>query len=317
MPLPIADVLEILSDNLEKRKGALPLSRRRSVSWSRGLGLPFGGERVLYTGQMYQLMPAIKVLSNRMAEMENSALSRFFGLGRNINKVVNISAVLGWLDAGEQTTYDDILRNIVRLLRNSGIEFGCLYEKDLYSGALLYDEGAGEVFARHAGRVYRIFREAGVKRVITVDPHTTNMLRTVYPRVVPGWDLGVQSYLEVLSESGGHLDGRLDLDLAIHDSCIYARSENVMDQPRKLLAEAGVRLHEPELSGRTTHCCGGPLESLFPARAHQIAANRIAQLAACGNRVATMCPICLVNLKRAAPPEMEIRDFASWLSDLK
>ncbi len=36
--------------------------------------------------------------------------------------------------------------------------------------------------------------------MITIDPHTTNMLRSVYPKLLPGYDVEIKTYLEVLAE---------------------------------------------------------------------------------------------------------------------
>ncbi len=67
MGLPIADVLGILSDNLKNRKAVLSLSGKQATAWAKGLDLPHGGETVLYTGHMYQLVPFINAMTTRMA----------------------------------------------------------------------------------------------------------------------------------------------------------------------------------------------------------------------------------------------------------
>ncbi len=100
----------------------------------------------------------------------------------------------------EQEAYNEPLRNIARLLKAAGIKFGYLYQKDLYSGALVYDEGLDDAFVRHARLVYGILKANHVKQLITVDPHTTNILRSVYPKVIKGFNIQVKSYLEVLAE---------------------------------------------------------------------------------------------------------------------
>jgi len=108
----------------------------------------------------------------------------------------------------------------------------------------------------------------------------------------------------------------LNREVTVHDSCVYARYEDIVDQPRLLLQRAGAAVRAPEMSGRLTHCCGGPIESLFPARAHEIAATRVAQLSALKCGVATMCPICLVNLKGAANGDGVVyRDLADMLAE--
>ena len=313
MPLPTGNVLGILADNLDKRKGAVPLSPKKAAGWAEGLNIPSTGETVIYTGQMYQLIPSINSMVNWMSKFENSSITSLFELGRTMNKAFNLSWFLTLGSGREQKAYNDLLRNIANLLKTADIEFGYLYEQELYSGALLFDEGVDDIFAEQAYRIYKIFKDNGVKRIITVDPHTTNMLRSVYPKLVNGYDIEVKNYLEVLAESSFDSIKPLELDIAIHDPCIYARYEGIIDEPRYLLKNAGVRINEPELSGRLTYCCGGPLESLFPGKAHDIAVKRIEQLTNCASRVATMCPICLSNLKRAVRNTLEIKDISEYL----
>ena len=313
MPVPIDATLGILGDNLRKRQSALPLSRRALTAWTRGLDIPRGGETVLFTGQMWQMVPAINAMSHQLAKYEHSNLGWMFGLARSMNKMVNLTPFLAHTRAADRRAYNERLRNITRLLRTAGVEFGYLYEADLYAGALAYDEGLDATFRAHARRVTRVLKEHGVKRLITVDPHTTNMLRSVYPKVVEGFDLHVESYLEVLAART--LVRRKDLgqSVAIHDSCVYARYEGVVDQPRFLLGGAGVRVGEPELSGKLTFCCGGPLETLFPGKSSEIATRRLAQLQGVNRQVVTACPLCLANLTRVAPPEVVVRDISDYL----
>jgi len=313
MPVPIDSTLGMLGDNLKKRRSALPLSRRTSTAWSRGLGIPRGGATVLYTGQMWQMVPAINAMAHQLSKYENSRMAGLFGFARSMNKMVNLTPLMARTSAKDRRAYNERLRNIARLLRAAGVEFGYLYEKDLYTGALAHDEGLDRGFARHAELVQRTLRESGVKRVITVDPHTTNMLRTIYPKILPGFDIEVRSYLEVLSEHQLKPIQKLEQKATMHDSCIYARSEGVLEQPRQLLAAGGVTLVEPEMSGKLTFCCGGPLETLFPGKSAEIARRRIEQLAACNSKVVTACPLCLANLNRVVPNGVDVEDISDYL----
>lgn len=313
MPVPIGDTLGIFVDNSRIRKSVLPLSKKKVTAWAEGLAIPEDGETVLYTGQMYQLVPTINSMSRRLAKYENSWITNYFRIGRKINRLVNLSGLMARSDPDEQNAYDGLLRNIARLLKASGVSFGYMYGRDLYSGALIYDEGLDGTIVSHANLVYRTLKSDNVKRLITVDPHTTNMLRTVYPRIIPGFDIEVKSYLEVLAEAKPEPAQQFGEEVTIHDPCIYARHENMVEQPRLLLRRGGVKLQEAELSGKFTQCCGGPLESLFPGEAAEIARKRIEQLSDCADQVVTLCPICLANLKRVAPPEIAVRDISDYL----
>jgi heterodisulfide reductase subunit B len=83
----------------------------------------------------------------------------------------------------------------------------------------------------------------------------------------------------------------------------------VVDQPRTLLENAGISIKEPQLCGKSTHCCGGPIESLFPSEAHRISAARVEQLEGAKDGAITMCPICWVNLNKAAKGKFAVRDI--------
>jgi Fe-S oxidoreductase len=230
------------------------------------------------------------------------------------NKFINLAWFMARTDSRETDQYNNILRNIAQLLQAAGVDFGYLYEEEMYSGALVHDEGVDDAFKLHAQRVYEVFRRNGVKTVITVDPHTTNMLRSVYPKYVEGYKLEVESYLEKLAGENTKAPRSLDLNITIHDSCVYARYENIVNEPRRLLKEAGATIIEPEYAGMLTHCCGGPIESFFPGKARAIAARRMEQLAVNGGSIAAMCPICLVNLKHAAGSKgIEVKDISEYL----
>lgn len=320
MPLPTGDVIGILADNLRLRKSVLPLSARVATKWTKGLGLPRGGETVLYTGMMYQLIPYIEGLVKAEQRLGDSWLAGLTGVGRKVNRLINISAFMARPSAAERARYDQVPINVAHLLRTAGVEFGALYEDDLYSGALAYDLGADEVVADHARRVQAVFKKHGVKKVITIDPHTTTMLRSVYPKLLEGYDVEVRSYLEVLAEkglvaSGDGANAKFSGEVVMHDSCVFARYEGLVDEPRDLLAAAGVTVRDPENARRQTWCCGGPIESLYPAKAAANAAKRVAQLRDVAPDCVTMCPMCYVNLSTAAGDTMRFTDISQYLCE--
>lgn len=317
MALPTGDVIGILADNLRLRGSVLPLSSGRATRWTRGLGLPRGGETVLFTGQMYQLIPYIEGLVRAEQRLGGSPLARLTGVGRRVNRLVNVSAFMARPSRAERQSYDRVPRAVVELLRGAGVEFGCLYEDDLYTGALAYDLGLDDLVAAHARVVLGRFRKHGVRTVITIDPHTTNMLRSVYPQLVPGWDLRVLSYLEVLAERDGDAAAPLAREVVLHDSCVFARYEGVVDEPRKLLAGAGFAVVEPEHAGTLTWCCGGPAESLYPEKALAQAERRVAQIRAAGSECVTACPLCLVNLSKAAGGTVAFHDISELLLEAR
>lgn len=315
MPLPTGNVIGLMVDNLKKRKTVFPISLRKSIKWAEGLDIPEGGETVIYTGSLYQLLPYMVAAVKNMGLIEDSFLGKFVGVGRFFNRIFNVSAFMSIPSKANVIRYRQIIRNIAMLMKQAGVEFGYLYKKELYAGALAYDLGANDAFQLQARRVYNLLKEHGVRSVITIDPHTTNMLRSVYPTIINGYDIEVKSYLEVLAATNSLQPlHNIDKEITIHDSCVYSRYEDVIEEPRQLLMRAGYTVKEPEDNRDLTHCCGGPIESLFPKIAHQIGKKRVQQLKnADGQSVATMCPICMATLKEVSDETLEIDDISSFL----
>jgi len=313
MSLPIGDVIGILADNLRLRKSVLPISNRNATRWARGLDLPRGGDTVLHTGMMYQLIPYIEGLVKVEKRLGDSPLAKYTSLGRKMNRLLNVSAFMARPSAKQRDAYNQVPINVALLLKKAGVRFGYLYEDDLYSGALAHDLGADETVREHARRVYEVLKKRGVKEIITIDPHTTHMLRSVYPKLIPGYDIRVMTYLEVLAEKDLVLRNELPGEVTIHDPCVFARYENIVDEPRKLLAATGATIKEPEKSGRMTWCCGGPVESLYPEKALANAVKRAEQLKTAAHEVVTMCPMCFVNLSNAAPDGVTFNDLSHYL----
>lgn len=303
-----------MAQNLGLRGSVLPLPGGYLTSWAKGLLLPRGGEVVLYTGHMYQMLPVIKAMEDRAKALPPEKRDQLAAILRLVNPLVNVSGFSRFLASPDwKERSNRILRNIVELLRRAGVECGYLYEAEKYAGALAYDLGLDGPFERHARRVARRLRRYGVKELITVDPHTTQIFREVYPQVVPGFDLRVRSYVEVLAERGLEAALPWEEEFVFHDSCVYARYLGLIEEPRRLLTQAGAQVAEPDFSREVTHCCGGPVESLFPEKAEEVARRRMEQLAGLGRRVVCACPICLLNLSEVRDPRQEVFDLSEVL----
>ncbi len=278
---------------------------RVCYEWAKDLGLRRGGETVLYTGCLYQLMAYAGSLVNIYERLGDRGIriARFF---------IDVSPRLfSWfaskLIKPDQKILDyssRTLRSIVKLLRASGIDFGYLYENDLYSGIYLYELGLEDLFAQHAVNVYKQLVKEGVKKIITVDPHTTYVLREIYPRYIEGFEIEVKHYLELIRIKDNTTSNKTPTTSAmvkppvIHDSCYMVRKLGLYDATRN--AARNIRYIEPKNSGVKTLCCGGPIEGISPKLALRIAIKRAEELASTGSeRVIVMCPICFTNLERA------------------
>ncbi|ABL88509.1 protein of unknown function DUF224, cysteine-rich region domain protein [Pyrobaculum islandicum DSM 4184] len=293
----ISKLRDIVVDSLNKSWLPFPIDEGLCESWKRGLESA-NSSTALYTSCMYHLAP---VIEKAVESLEKYGATRG-GLRSSLAAIAakTFGGVLLKPDRAEVGRADEVLKRIYGLLRKSGVEFRLL-DREIYSGALLYELGLVDDFAAYARRVALFFKERGIKRIITVDPHTHYVLEKIYPKYVDGFDIEVVSYLDLIKPGGVTLKG-----FAIHDSCLYARFLGRYDAVRKLLA-AGEPVEDPFVTGReTAQCCGGPVESLFPDVARKVAETRVRELSRLSKRVVLLCPICYVNLKRASGGGLEL-----------
>lgn len=313
--LPIEVVIKMLKDYIKKYRSPFPVPAETYYKWAEGLGIAKGGKTVLYTGGLYQLVPYIEKVVGRLEGLEKRRGSGILlKMGRTLSKFVNLTDLVTRVPESKLEKYYNVLRDITFLLKASGAEFGYLYEDDMYSGALLYELGLEDEFKEHAVTVYEKFKKLGVRKLITVDPHTTHIVRSIYPQFIEGFNIEVESYLEILYERGIEPSMLIHRSVVLHDSCLYCRYENVIKQPRELLKMAGVKLLEPDRSGRLTYCCGGPIEVLSPSLSKRIARERVEELSSISSEIVACCPICMANLSRASDGEVSIEDISAYLS---
>jgi Fe-S oxidoreductase/nitrate reductase gamma subunit len=149
---------------------------------------------------------------------------------------------------------------ISRILNASGISWGILGKDELCCGDSLRRLGNEYVFDRMARDNIKMFKERGVKKIITECPHCYNTLKNDYRQY--GVELDVIHHTELFS----HLieNNRLKLNgaenlgvLVFHDSCYLGRLNMIYEAPRKVIAAVtGGMPVEMEHHLDKSFCCG-------------------------------------------------------------
>ncbi len=298
-------IIELLADNVRKTRNPFGLNKAGLTGWWKNSNVNQDGETLLFTGLMYQLVPYIKATTKYLEKYEDTPKADYLRYGKRVPKpLVNLG--LNIISAKEdKKKFNTILCNIVKILQSSGVSFGYQPELDEYSGVLLYDMGDQESFVEHAQYVAKKLQEAGIRKLITVDPHTTYAVKVLYPKYT-GISFEVQTYFELAQLKGGESSS----EITLHDPCFYGRYLELADVPHNLLTGLGVHCDPINTSGVFTTCCGGPAESISPKLAEEVGRRRVAELQVSGRPIVTMCPICLANLQKAGA---EVEDLASVL----
>jgi len=321
----VSQALKTIAGNLTRTGDPLGLKTVYWTRWARGLGLPRRGDVLLYTARMYQMLPYV-VGATEMAAAAKPVLPalRVHALARMAEMAGALAAdpVLRFQGRAEHEIRrrgEAALQGVVAALGAAGIRPAYLHEQEPYSGVLLHDLGLEDEVPALARAVYRTLKASGARTIVTTDPHTTFMLREIYPRFVPGFDLDVRHYLQVLANAAppalGPSASTLPRQVVFHDSCVMARDLGIVQEPRTVLERIGVKIVEPENRGQDTACCGGPVEYAFADLSRSISGIRARELAAGGPMdIVVTCPICLINLmKHEKTMGTNVRDLGELL----
>jgi Fe-S oxidoreductase len=105
--------------------------------------------------------------------------------------------------------------------------------------------------------------------------------------------------------------------ITYHDSCYLARHNDVLGEPRELIAAVGQPI-EMERSGKSTFCCGaGGAHMWMEERGKPINENRVREAAGTGaDTLAVACPFCAVMLDdgvQSMGDELRVVDVATLL----
>ena len=180
-----------------------------------------------------------------------------------------------------------------------------LLEQERSSGHDLLFAGDVEGFRRLARLNADAMRAAGVKRVVTTCAESYHVMAFHYRRVVPGFSLDVEHFLDLPRARAGRarpssstpVPGRV----TYHDPCRLGRMSGVVDAPRRLLARIpGLELAEMRHHGAKALCCGTSAWVRCGATNKAIQLARLGEAAATGSAtLATACPKCVIHLRCA------------------
>ena len=301
----VSEVLSTLRDNIQRTGDPLGLKRVYWTGWAKGLNLQKGGETILLTARMYQMLPYIMQITGLVASAKPFLSRRGLGEIVNIGNRIMGDKIIRFKALGSRELKlkgNNALKGIVSALEVLDQKPAYLYEDEPYSGVLLYDLGLDEYIEDHIKKVYSLLKTYKVKKIIGVDPHTVFMLKEIYPNYIDNYDIEVKHYLEILSENNQTLKKMckksLNKEFVIHDSCYLTRELGIIEQVREISSSLGMTLAEPENTKLDTACCGGPIEYAFRDLTEKVSETRIQELSAISKNIIVECPICLINLRK-------------------
>lgn len=216
---------------------------------------------------------------------------------------------------------------MAQLLDKAGISWGILGKDEKCCGDSVRRLGNEYVFDKMARENVALFRERGVKKVITQCPHCFSTLKNDYRQY--GIELEVIHHSELLRNLVQ--DGRLKLDkttsemgaTVFHDSCYLGRHNDVYDAPRQVVeAATGKAPAEMERNRNNAFCCGagGGRMWMEEHTGERINLTRVTEaLQEKPDTVCVACPYCLTmfedGLKDVKADNVKVRDVAEIMAE--
>lgn len=243
--------------------------------------------------------------------------------------------VLYWV--GCAGSFDDRAKKTTQalagLLERSGIRFGILGRAERCTGDPARRSGNEYVFQMLALANIETLNKVGPPKILTQCPHCFNTLKNEYGSF--GGNYVVEhhtQYLLNLIETG-----KLDLSKAkfaervtLHDSCYLTRHNDIVDEPRKIIASlGGIEVVEMSANKKNGLCCGAGGAQFFMEEQdgfERVNIKRSKQAIETGaSTVISECPFCQVMMGDGVasilseykdnPTNVNVKDLAVVLSE--
>ena len=154
-----------------------------------------------------------------------------------------------------------------------------------------------------------MFEKAGIKHIVTGDPHSFYSFSQEYPDKRNGitYQHSSQFLNELLDRGKLKLSSKVDKRVTYHDPCYLGRHSGVFEEPRELIQKIpGVSFVEIENNKQDSDCCGmggGRMWMELPQgliSSQAIAEKRVRQALDTGAEILlTACPFCNITLNEA------------------
>lgn len=196
-------------------------------------------------------------------------------------------------------------RSTVKILNRLGIEPQVMADERCCGHDQRW-QGDIETFHLLAELNIKLFKEHGIRRIVTSCPECARTLKIDYPKFADGYKFEVRHITELIAESD-LFNNKSDPDhskqkppVTYQDPCRLGRHLGIYDAPRKVLADLGFPLLEMESSGRSSLCCGTSCWTACGQVNKNIQVERLEEAKASGAELLiTSCVKCQIHFNCA------------------
>jgi len=227
--------------------------------------------------------------------------------------------------------YDQNVRNVarstVRILKETGADFGILGNRESCCGESVRKAGNNEVFEKCARSNIQAFQSAGVREIIVNSPHCYATFMNEYPGLGGNFKvIHLAQYLADLLDTHRLVFKKAyPKKVVYHDPCYLGRHSGIYEEPRRVLAGIpGLTLMDEVNARENSLCCGGGgariwMETQVGERFSDILVQQAVELGA--EVLATACPYCILNFRDSVltlnvKDVLEIRDISEIVGEV-
>ena len=197
-----------------------------------------------------------------------------------------------------------LAKAMVRVLGEAGVKFGLLGNEESCCGNEVRRMGEVGLFEELVESNCQLFKERGVRRLLTTSPHCFNVFKNEYSGFGGEICHYTQILWELIEEQRLSFSKELNWRVTYHDPCFLGKQNGIFDEPRWILEKIpGLELVEMDRNRERSLCCEGGgghmwIEALIPQeRLAEVRVKDAVDLEA--EVLVTACPFCLLTLEDA------------------
>ena len=192
-----------------------------------------------------------------------------------------------------------IAQNTLRILNGAGVK-PVVSNGEKCCGYDLLWNGETDVFQKLAASNIRLFRELGIRKIITSCAECFVTLKEEYPAIEDvDWEVQhITTFIaEALEKGDLKLTTPVEEKVTYHDPCRLGRIGHVYDAPRTILGNIpGLDFKEMEHIRENSRCCGVGAFSNCDAHIKFLQSDRLEEASETGaDHVITACPKCRIH----------------------
>ncbi|HEY8997373.1 MAG TPA: (Fe-S)-binding protein, partial [Edaphobacter sp.] len=174
----------------------------------------------------------------------------------------------------------EIIADFARVMQYLGTSFGVL-KKEKCTGDPARRLGNDLVFQSLAENGLKAFETAKVRKIVAICPHCVRTIANDWREV--GIAPEIEHHSEFMARHRDRLPKQVGDSIVYHDPCYLGRYQDIYEQPREVVSQAGTLVEAPR-SHERSFCCGagGGLAFLGEEHGERVSHVRARELAGTG-----------------------------------